>query len=289
MKKNLYLEFYLCFFLGFFGAHKFYLRKYKTGILYFFTLGLFGCGWLVDWVIIFIKILKNNSNHSKINPHNELAYIDNLSDGWQFENYTANLLKKLGYSNVKVTSGSGDFGVDVLASKSGVKYAIQCKLYSNPVGNKAVQEIVSGRIYYNCDKAVVITNNYFTSAAQKLANATGVELWDRGVLCQLINQIGKFANIERVSDINTNPLTEIEVSFNYDDILLLDAINYAFDVETVSTSYLQRKLRIGYNRSQELITQMINLGLLFPQNGSYDRCNVILTRQEFLLKYKKST
>lgn len=286
MRKNLYIEFYLCFFLGFFGAHKFYLKKYKTGILYLFTIGLLGIGWFIDWVLILIKIFKN-SNSNKINPYNELIYIDNLSDGWQFENYTASLLKKLGYYNVKVTSGSGDYGVDVLASKSGIKYAIQCKLYSNPVGNKAVQEIVSGKIYYNCDKAVVITNNYFTSAAQKLATATGVELWDRNVLCQLINQVGKFANIESISNINTNPLTEIELTFNYDDTLLLDAINYAFDVKSVSTSYLQRKLRIGFNRSQELITQMINLGVLSYMNNSYGY-DVLLTRHEFLLKYKKS-
>lgn len=188
MKKNPYIEFFLCFFLGCSGAHKFYLKKYKAGILYLFTLGLFGIGWLIDLILILIKIYKNY-NANKINSYNELIYIDNLPNGWQFEHYTANLLKKIGYSNVKVTNGSGDYGVDVLASKDGVRYAIQCKLYSNPVGNKAVQEIVSGKIYYNCDKAVVITNNYFTSAAQKLANATGVELWDRNVLSRLINQI----------------------------------------------------------------------------------------------------
>jgi TM2 domain-containing membrane protein YozV len=38
----------LWFFLGFFGAHKFYLGKIGMGILYFFTLGLFGVGWLID-------------------------------------------------------------------------------------------------------------------------------------------------------------------------------------------------------------------------------------------------
>jgi TM2 domain-containing membrane protein YozV len=38
----------LWFFLGFFGAHKFYLNKVGIGILYFFTFGLFGIGWLID-------------------------------------------------------------------------------------------------------------------------------------------------------------------------------------------------------------------------------------------------
>lgn len=90
MKKNIYIEFYLCLFFGFFGAHRFYLKKYKTGILYFFTIGLLGIGWLIDLFLVLIKIFKN-SNSNKLNPYNELVYIDNLSNGWQFEHYTANL------------------------------------------------------------------------------------------------------------------------------------------------------------------------------------------------------
>jgi TM2 domain-containing membrane protein YozV len=38
----------LWFFLGFLGVHKFYLDKVGIGILYFFTFGLFGIGWLID-------------------------------------------------------------------------------------------------------------------------------------------------------------------------------------------------------------------------------------------------
>lgn len=190
MKKNLYIEFFLCFFFGFFGAHKFYLKKHKIGVLYLFTLGLFGVGWFIDCIIIWTKIFKNY-NSNKINPYNEIIYIDNLSDGWQFEKYTANLLKKLGYSNIKVTSGSGDYGVDVLASKSGIKYAIQCKLYSNPVGNKAIQEIYSGKDFYKCDVAVVITNSTFTKAAIQLATSLNVTLIDRIALINLLKQLNK--------------------------------------------------------------------------------------------------
>ncbi|HEY9535401.1 MAG TPA: NINE protein [Mucilaginibacter sp.] len=38
----------LWFFLGIIGAHKFYLNKTGMGILYFFTFGIFGIGWLID-------------------------------------------------------------------------------------------------------------------------------------------------------------------------------------------------------------------------------------------------
>jgi len=38
----------LLFFLGIFGAHKFYLGKVGTGILYLFTLGFLGIGCFID-------------------------------------------------------------------------------------------------------------------------------------------------------------------------------------------------------------------------------------------------
>lgn len=46
--KNKWVAFLLCFFLGYFGAHYFYVGKGGTGLLYLFTCGLFGIGWLVD-------------------------------------------------------------------------------------------------------------------------------------------------------------------------------------------------------------------------------------------------
>ena len=45
----------LCIFLGFFGIHKFYEGKVGMGILYLFTFGLFGIGWIVDILVILFK------------------------------------------------------------------------------------------------------------------------------------------------------------------------------------------------------------------------------------------
>ena len=45
----------LCFFLGGLGAHKFYEGKTGMGILYLFTFGLFGIGWLVDLITLLTK------------------------------------------------------------------------------------------------------------------------------------------------------------------------------------------------------------------------------------------
>lgn len=50
--KSRWLALALCFFLGEFGIHRFYVGKIGSGILYLCTFGLFGIGWLVDFFVI---------------------------------------------------------------------------------------------------------------------------------------------------------------------------------------------------------------------------------------------
>lgn len=122
----------------------------------------------------------------------DMAYIDAM-DGHTFENFVAALLRKLGYQNVEVTRGSGDQGVDVLADKEGVRYAVQCKCYSSDLGNTPVQEVNTGKVIYHCHVGVVVTNRYFTSGAKEAAKATGVLLWDRTKLQELVIQAESMA------------------------------------------------------------------------------------------------
>lgn len=51
-RKNKIVALLLCIFLGYFGAHKFYVGKVGMGILYLFTMGFFGIGWLIDVILI---------------------------------------------------------------------------------------------------------------------------------------------------------------------------------------------------------------------------------------------
>lgn len=43
---------YILWIFGFLGAHRFYYGKQLSGTLYFFTLGLFFIGWVIDLFLI---------------------------------------------------------------------------------------------------------------------------------------------------------------------------------------------------------------------------------------------
>ena len=139
-------------------------------------------------IMVFIgKAIQRTVNKNRFaTRYVALSDVDYM-DGHDFEYYCADLLRYDGFSKITVTKGSNDQGVDIIAYKNGVKYAIQCKRYNNALGNKPVQEVNTGRVIYGCSQAIVLTNSYFTKGAIEAARATGVLLWDRTKLDALIH------------------------------------------------------------------------------------------------------
>ena len=113
--------------------------------------------------------------------------IDEM-EGHDFEYFCEDLLEKRGFIDVEVTRGSGDYGVDILAEKEGVTYAIQCKRYAAPVGVEAVQQVYAGRDYYDRMVGAVMTNQYFTAAAVDAAKRLKILLWDRGYMDSMMDE-----------------------------------------------------------------------------------------------------
>lgn len=131
-------------------------------------------------------------NYSDVAPETKIRMPEmDLMDGHEFEEFCAVVLRGNGFNNVEVTKSSGDFGIDILAEKEGITYAIQCKCYSDKVGNHAVQEAYSGARYYKRMVPAVMTNQYFTDAAKETARETGVLLWDKNKLEDMIQKANK--------------------------------------------------------------------------------------------------
>ena len=115
--------------------------------------------------------------------HADITNIDRM-DGISFERYLGAHFKKRGYK-VFITPPEKDFGVDLVLKKDNDTIAVQAKRYKRSVSYQAIQEIVAGKAVYDCNKAMVITNSYFTPAGRKLAEKNNVELWDRRKLMEV--------------------------------------------------------------------------------------------------------
>ncbi|HQE01550.1 MAG TPA: restriction endonuclease, partial [Bacillota bacterium] len=123
-----------------------------------------------------LQLLENHL-FSKDSSKKDIKYVDSLS-GLEFEDFLKDLFISYGYS-VEDLPYSNDYGADLIISKGAKRIVIQAKNYQGTVGNKAVQEVVSAKIYYKCDVAMVITNSSYTENAIKTAQASGVILVDR--------------------------------------------------------------------------------------------------------------
>lgn len=192
-----------------------------TTIISVYMSELFNNPWLlliigtigIVFLIPFIKFLirkdkktqyeQNKLSRINYNIYKDMKYerYNNLLDdidymsGQEFEQFLINnILPYDGFENISGTPYSGDYGVDILADKNGLSCAIQCKRFNQKVSPKAIQEVVAGRKHYKCDKAIVITNSYFTENAKQLAEDNKIELLDRDYIIKMVKLISNKDN-----------------------------------------------------------------------------------------------
>jgi TM2 domain-containing membrane protein YozV len=62
-KKSRTTTLILCILLGWLGIHRFYVGKTGTGILWLLTGGIFGIGWLIDFIMILVGSFTDKAGH----------------------------------------------------------------------------------------------------------------------------------------------------------------------------------------------------------------------------------
>jgi restriction system protein len=112
-------------------------------------------------------------NQSK--EKNDCSKDEVPTNPYEYEGYCRRHLEMSGWK-AQQTPGSGDQGADVVAEKNNKRLVVQCKLWNQPVSNKAVQEIVSAKAFYSANVAAVVSNKSFTKSAKSLAAVNGVLL-----------------------------------------------------------------------------------------------------------------
>jgi restriction system protein len=115
----------------------------------------------------------------QLDEYSETKLFSNINvstlDPTGYEAYCTHVLNESGWQ-ATMTKATGDQGIDIVATRNGKKAVFQCKLYSSPVGNDAVQEANAGRAFAKADYAFVVSNTEFTPAAIELANTCAVHL-----------------------------------------------------------------------------------------------------------------
>jgi restriction system protein len=93
----------------------------------------------------------------------------------EYELHCAKAFSLAGWSTT-MTPKTGDQGADIVLKYHDLAGVVQCKLYGQPVGNSAVQEVIAAREYYQASIAIVVSNAAYTTAARQLAAIANVVL-----------------------------------------------------------------------------------------------------------------
>lgn len=130
----------------------------------------------------------------------------NKMSGFEFEKLCQTLMLKMGFS-VETTAQTGDGGIDLVAVSEQPfikgKYIVQCKRYSNGVGEPIIRDLYGVVADQRANKGILITTGYFTISAIKFAQGKNIELIDGEELQKLLYDHGLLATENSVFDIKS--------------------------------------------------------------------------------------
>ena len=135
------------------------------------------------------EVADEDTADERYKVEDERIDIDKM-DGGTFEHFCADLLRVNGWTDVQVTPGSGDHGIDITAEKDDIKWGFQCKRWGDTkVDAVAIGQTYKGKALYECDMVAVITTSTLTAQAEGEAKQLGIKVWGRGKIRQLMSKL----------------------------------------------------------------------------------------------------
>lgn len=133
------------------------------------------CSGVIAFIVKIILRLRVHRIHYTIHE------IDKMS-GEEFEALCRNYFQSQNW-HVRTTRRTGDYGADLILKRrhhgQTETVVVQCKRYTGKVGQSAIREAYSAINFYGADRAMCITNSFYTPAAKTLAESNDIELLDR--------------------------------------------------------------------------------------------------------------
>ena len=118
-----------------------------------------------------------------------LVEVQGLSAG-AFEEFTLELLKGLGYTDLRRIGGAGDLGVDITGRDTlGRKAVVQCKRYAphRKITSPMVQSFIGMMtVHHQADHGLIVSTGGFTTDTADLARHHGIVLIDGAALAELL-------------------------------------------------------------------------------------------------------
>ena len=139
------------------------------------------------------KTILQKSNNPEF-PTKASAYsVDSLSEK-EFEFFVKWLFEELGYK-IHPENHPTHLGVDLVGTRNGDTFAIQARRYPKTcmVSDSIVLISQEAKRIYGCQKSIVLVTAYFTQEAILVAQRSSVELWDKDVLANKIDDVRKKA------------------------------------------------------------------------------------------------
>lgn len=122
------------------------------------------------------------------------------------------------------------------------------------------------------DKLLGRGDMLFTSAADPFPVRMQGAFLSEDEVERIVEIVKEFGEPEYIDDEIFIDEDEDELGDNFlEDPLMEQAIEVVTSTRKASASYLQRRLKVGYNRAARMVEEMERMGLVGPQNGSKPR------------------
>ena len=208
-----------------------------------------------------------NAKHKKHMPY-IVVIVDEMSDlmliaGKEIENYIQRLSQMARAAGIHIIMATQRPSVDVITGTikanfpTRISFQVSSKIDSRTILGEQGAEQLLGK-----------GDMLFMSAANKITRIHGPHVSESEIekVNSFLKSQGKPDYINEITIFKDNKTTNGEINNNEKDELYFKALEVVKLEKKASTSFLQRKLQIGYNRAARIIEMMEKEGIVSPAN-----------------------